>query len=109
MLTGEQGNQYVGIYVDRKLENKCASHNAPEVLSCDSFDTFWLQWSDNALKVGRGHVAGSQQITECETSQPLDIRGVSVGSAMGEEAYWQFEDVTNGKLLHATLSTTLLS
>ena len=98
-MPGEHNNQYVNIYVDRK--DQCASELRPEVLSCETFNTFWIEWSGRALKVGVGHVPGTGLITECPDVDLEVISGVSVASAMAQEGYWQFEDVTSGRPLTA--------
>lgn len=92
--TGEHNNQYVSIYTDRVTQ--CASRLLEHVLDCAEVRTFWVEWSNNMVRVGAGHVAGVGLITNCSVSR-LQVSGVSVASSMGQEGYWQFEDVTSSE------------
>ena len=95
---GETENSIVSFYVNRTL--LCDSRLTAQLLSCEEFRDFWVQWDDQLVSIGQGHVPGSRTITWCNvtehTGQEVKVGAMSVASDREQEGYWQFEDTTNG-------------
>ena len=87
------------MYVNRT--QVCSTRLTAQLLSCEDFREFWLQWDDRHVFLGQGHVPGSRFLLMCNvtevTGQEVKVGALSVASDREQEGYWQFEDTTNGE------------
>ena len=98
MWSAERRGFEVQLEVDQaRIVNMATNATVTQVqqqglLSCNGFRTFWLDFHDGVLTVGRGAEQGQQEILRHE-GQPEDIsalNAMSVGGVSGEEAEWEF-------------------
>ena len=50
VLLGEENNKKVAIYEDRTV--MLSSVDAPDVVDCLNYKTFWIQWKNGIIQIG---------------------------------------------------------
>ena len=66
----------------------------PNILSADDFRTFWISWSENALRIGKGDVRNKD--TFISMGIPKDknytIKCLAVSTGPGSNGVWEFAE-----------------
>ena len=66
--------------------------NTKNILHCNEFRTFWIQWLTNAIAVGRGPVIGEQKFMNIDTIQASKINSIGLASDKGHAAVWKVNE-----------------
>ncbi|ELT97145.1 hypothetical protein CAPTEDRAFT_193482 [Capitella teleta] len=82
------GNQLV---IRDLLGSDLAATIIDELLSCETYRSFWIGWLDGVIRIGRGHKYGWGELLRYDTPIPHVIDTLSIHSAE-TAATWQFEN-----------------
>ncbi|KAJ8321737.1 hypothetical protein KUTeg_000208 [Tegillarca granosa] len=78
---------------DRKQGSNLAAYRG-SVLSCGSYNYFWISWSGGTVRVGKGTSVGSSQMMSWYDSTPHSVDYAAVSTGWGATGRW--EVVVNG-------------
>jgi len=87
VIGGWQNTRSV-IYLDTVSNISVADSNTPNILSCNEFRQFWIQWTGNgAIAVGQNELGTSEFLRYVDT-EPHRIYGISISTGAGSTGEW---------------------
>ena len=87
VIGGWQNTRSV-IYRDTTSNVSVADSKTPNILSCDEFRQFWIQWSANgAISVGQ-NALGTSEFLRYVDIEPHRIYGISISTGSGSTGEW---------------------
>lgn len=66
-----------------------AHQNHP--VDCSQYRSFWVSWTNNIIKVGKGHDVGKNRFLIWNDTSPHDVNYVAVATGFGATGIWKFE------------------
>ncbi|XP_061194496.1 macrophage mannose receptor 1-like [Saccostrea echinata] len=66
-----------------------AHQNHP--VNCTQYLPFWISWTNNVIKVGKGHDIGKNRFLIWNDTAPHDVNFVAVATGFGATGKWKFE------------------
>ncbi len=60
-------------------------------MSCDESRDFWVRWSFNSIRVGRGFIPGLFTLAELKETDYFTIKGVAIANSGVPPAEWKFD------------------
>ena len=78
-----------------ELENNANivdSHYEPNIVSCTEFRDFWVSWTDNNIKCGKGRVVGEELLVDYyDLSQAYEVKFIGISTGWGSSGTWIFQ------------------
>lgn len=62
-------------------------------IDCSKYTPFWVSWTNNVIKVGKGNDVGKQQFMSWNDTAPHDVNYVAFSTGFGASGKWK---VTRG-------------
>ena len=70
------------------------TNNEHNIVSCTAFRDFWVSWTDNYVKSGKGNVVGQDILVEYDdsVSKAYEVNFVGISTGFGHSGTWIFEN-----------------
>lgn len=94
LIIGADSNQKTELYKNQG-ETPVAMDISPNILDCNSYQDFWVEWSSNGVfKCGLGDEAGADVFLEYTDDNPVPVYFISLTSGLGvtQGSTWNFND-----------------
>ena len=95
VVIGGQGNTQSYIRRTAQSTDDEALAETPDILSCNEFRSFWIQWENNHVEVGEGSVINQRRfINWADTTDPHGISALTLSTGWESTGDWQFSYIS---------------
>ncbi len=88
IVIGGWGNAKSAIRRGRQ-DRELAFPNTPGIVDCANPRPFWISWQGGRIRLGKGHIVGSDVAAEYQDAHAYVVNYVSVSTGWGSTGQWE--------------------